>query len=258
MPYGSSAWGTSPFGSVVPLAISSARATSTHTVSVVLTAPPLAESPITVGDALNPNTWECYTDDGTTVFTILTVRQVSAVEYELRTLQPFKPRTTSHTVRSFGMRDPYGAYITSPYLSSFRGVVMAAGSRPDRLPFDLFNDPIGSDGFGGTLRVGSTGSYDRVYGLEMLKKQIIRRLITMPGNYFHMPVDSFGSDLKTKQKISPSLLPELKTNITRDLQREPNIKSVKVSLTLKKDILLITVSAVTDFGTTETSITAGT
>mgnify|MGYP000876485744 FL=1 len=256
MPYGSSAWGTTPFGSIVPLAISSARATSTHTVLVTLTALPLAESSITTGDAMNPNTWECYTD--TVTFTILSVRKVSNTEYELRTLQAFGAMTVSHTVRSYGMRNPYGVFITSPYTATFRGVVMAAGSRHDRLPFDLFSDPIGVDGFGGTLRVGPTGSYDRVYGTEMLKKQIIRRLITMPASFFHIEAGAFGVDLKMKQKISPSFLPELQTNITRDILREPNIKSAKVSLTLKNDgVLIIKIAAVSDFGTTDVSITAG-
>lgn len=255
MPYGSSAWGTSPFGSWVPLAIVSCKATSTNTIEVTLTAEPLNESPITLGDALNPSSWQCYTD--TNSFTILAVRKVSNLVYELRTLQKLKNRTITHTVRTYTLRDPIGIYVTAPYSANCLGVV-AVLSNDYTMSYDLHSDPIGADGFGGTLRVGPSGSYDRVYGSEMLKKLIIRRLITHPGSYFHIPREGYGTDLGIKQTINASKLPELQQLITRNVLLEPNVTDVKVSLKLQKDgILVIGIKASADFGPVDVSIRAG-
>ena len=101
--WGLGTWGLGPWGGLAGLgggilSFVSAYATSTNTVLVQLAAPPLAQSAVGVGDALNPVTWSVVQDDTGFVFTVIAVLEVAPDMFELRTLEKLGSWLSTHTV----------------------------------------------------------------------------------------------------------------------------------------------------------------
>lgn len=258
MTYGTSPYGTSSYGGGTVLSILSCRATSTHTVLVELAAPALAESAIGDGDALNPASWFVRKTDLSFTHTVMATRSVSSTEFELRTLEPLFAWVVSHTAGSPFLRMPSGLLITSPRSATFRGVIDELDREMNPLRrYDLANHPLGGETVGGTLRVSSGGSYAREYGLDIVRKMVIRRILTAPGAYFFIPPADFGADLRIGGLVSPSLLPQLRASLELELLKEPDTTEAHVSLTLQGGVLIIKANVKSSIGAqTPVTITA--
>ena len=63
-------------------------------------------------------------------------------------------------------------------------------------------DPLGA--IGGSLRIGADGDYVADEGTELMKKLILRRLLTPKGAFFHLP--DYGYGLAVKEP-TPAYLP---------------------------------------------------
>jgi hypothetical protein len=105
---------------------------------------------------------------------------------------------------------------------------------------DLQNRPVlesGGIGFGGTLVIDHGGDYAFMSGADLVKKLIHRRLVSRPGDFFHLP--GYGIGLREKEPISPGELVRLKRNIETQISKEPEVDQCLATLTLSSDGYLI-------------------
>lgn len=110
-----------------PLAVTKALAIATNTVQVTLSAPPLAQSPIVAGDALNPATWLVLRTDTNAGFNVMTVVQVSPTVFNVIIFDRFASALVQHQVSAPTMIDPFGNVVGSTVASAiFQGVVADA------------------------------------------------------------------------------------------------------------------------------------
>lgn len=241
MPFGTSPYGTSSYGGGTVLSVLSCRATSTHTVLVELAAPPLAESAIGEGDALNPASWFVRLADLSFTHTVMAVRKVSVSEFELRTLEPLRNWLTVHEAGAPLLRMASGLLITAPRSATFLGVVVEGDRAVNPLHrYDFANNPTGGSTVGGALKVNSGGTYARDSGTSLVRKMVIRRLLTMPGSYFSIAPEDFGADLRIGGLFNPSSLPQLKASLERELLKEPDTTEAVVSLVYQQGVITIT------------------
>lgn len=241
-------WGTNP-----TLFLQSAVATTTHSVTVTLSQPVRARSPIAPGDPLNPRTWTVTRVDNSAVYTVIGVLKLTSRRFMVFLRTALSSYNRTHRVRAVDLVSETGILVSSPYEADFRGVLPSTAiSEPDG-PFDLRTTDI----IGGGLATNENGGYQRIYGDDVIKKMVYRRLSTMPGTYFHLEETEFGVGLKTKEVLRGSNLPALKVKIDQELLREPGVLGVTTELSLSKDGTLVLKAKIrTASGTSETTIQA--
>jgi len=96
---------------------------------------------------------------------------------------------------------------------------------------------------GGTLNVNSAGDYQTMGGVELVRKLIIRRLTTRPGEFFHLP--DYGFPFQTADVVRPVELVKLRAALREAVKREPEVKDAGVGLSLDSanGVLTVTVRA---------------
>lgn len=249
-PSGEAPWGGGGGGGGGSVSISNALATSPHTVLVGATGALRAVATLGSGDALNPASWAVTRADTGASFTVLAVRYVDATNVELYLLEPLGPFGVTHTATAVGVYDATGALLVAPLSADFAGMTVAAASAngPARGVIDLRNDAVGS-GLAGVLRTASNGDYDTHGGTELLRKLILRRLTTRPGEFAHLDPDTYGVGLVPKQPLPTRDLLALQQTIERQVQREAEIDAADAQLSLARDgTLTVTVRVRTRAG----------
>lgn len=241
--WGLDPWGLGPYGSIVsisPLSLVSAIAISTNEVQVTLTQTPLHESVTAPGDALNPTVWSVQRLGTLDFLNVLSVRVVDPVTYVITTLQPFGPHSELHRVSSITLLSEFGEPITGSTSADFYGLlgqdlasaVIAAQNR-NALTKDIANPPtpvVVPSAAGGTLQISTDGDYKVESGLPLLRKLIIRRLISQKGEFFHLP--DYGVGLAVKGILGAADLIQLRAEIERQVLREPEVAEVNATLIL--------------------------
>lgn len=253
MSWGLGMWGLDVWGTDPNLYFSSAVAVTTHSVLVTLSNDAVSDSPIAPGDALNPRSWEVSRTDNSYTWTVIGVLEYAARRYQLFLRTALQSVNRAHKVRSTTLRTPAGLLISAPYEVNFWGV----------FPTTAINEPVGPSDFlttdvlYGGLQTTEAGSYARIWGDDVIKKMVYRRLTTMPGSYFHIPEGDFGVGLKIKEPIRGSSLPALKVRIEMELLKEPGVIGAKVGLeSIAGGGLTIRAKVQTQGSVTETTVTA--
>jgi hypothetical protein len=250
--WGLDPYGTGVFGSAVAgegVALAHALAISTHEVEVTLTAEPLHSSAATPGDALNPATWAVQRLDTTAFLHVISVAPTSPRSYVATVLEPLGPAAILHRISSSTLLDASGGLLRTPRHQDFYGTTEAAIATASARAItrktdarDLFNSPALLDGEGGTLRVTSGGDYAEMSGAALVRKLILRRLTTAPGEFFHMP--SYGVGLKGREPIRAGGMSALKTEIERQVLQEPEVAAAQASLLLDSSgVFTVTIKA---------------
>lgn len=247
--WGTGSWGTGSWGGTTDLTVVRAVARSTHEVEVRLSRTPKALTPLALGDALQPASWRVYRADATPL-TILAVRPIDDTNYRLILATELGGWLETHTLSAIGLTTPEGLHMVPPETATFRGVTTAGMNRPLG-HFDLSNG-IGE----GSLRVNASGGYERVYGVDLIRKMVLRRLTTMPGSFFHIAPEDFGVGLKVKEPLKASSLLSLKRQIEEEIKREPGVTSAAVALGLSGGVLSIRAKIGTTEGVIETTVQA--
>lgn len=223
-----SVWG---LGVVSVLYIVGAYPTTIRSLVVELSTPPRALSAGTTGDALNPSTWTVTKPDGVQL-PVFAVRRRSAQVFELLLGRPLGPEQGEvvHTITSVGLL-AIPATSAMQVTQEFAGLaeVVAVGTQDGVVDFANPPFPDGSR-LGGTFLVDDSGGYAMDGGEEFLRKIIIRRLQTMPGEFFHMP--DYGLGLRLKEPLQAGDLLKLKRAADLQLLREPEFSEVRTSLVL--------------------------
>jgi hypothetical protein len=246
--------GLLPYGdatSGIGAALLKALAISTHEVDVTVTNLVQDNSPFLDGDALNPATWSIQRLDSNAFLNVVSVTQVGTYTYRLLCLEEFGPVTVTHRASSTTLKDAAGALLNTPRNVNFLGLLDATQLTPEtRLDAhssavrDLANPQVPSqEWFAGTLQLTAAGDYQLESGKQLVRKLILRRLISTPGDFFHLP--SYGIGFRVKQPIPAANLGALKTRIEKQLLQEPELEQVNVALTLASNgVLTVTVRAI--------------
>jgi hypothetical protein len=233
-PYGLSSWG---FGATASAAVDDVLCIATTVVRVYLSVEPQHSNYAILGDALNPLSWVITDPKGNNV-QVAGVNIIDDTTYELVTLVPLTGSADVFTL-TWNLLDPSG----SPFLpgdSPFYGMTATISSAQQEIPGDLLNPQV-SDSANGTLVVGASGDYENEHGAALLRKLIIRRLTSTPGDYFFMP--QYGVGVRLKEPVPLSDLASLRKNIEVNLRKEPELLNCRVRLRLdeSKGILFISV-----------------
>lgn len=249
--FGTGEWGLDGWGGLDPnLHVVHAYAISTHEIVVELSKPPLDRTPFLVGDARNIGSWEVSIP---ATSELLPVAHVSAfqrpLQWIVRTQQQLPNSLVIVRVRGTSLKDAALGIIGTPDFADLAGVTELDTSTPDKVTAkrlgarDLQNLPapgISDSSVSGTLVIAG-GDYSLVDGAELLKKLITRRLLTTPGEFFHLP--TYGVGLRVKEPLSGGDLVTLKATIERQLLEEPDLAVVKVSISQRAEVLTCTVLA---------------
>ena len=229
--WGLGPWGLGTFGGLPGLLnVVSALAITTRTVRVTLSETPIAVSATTPGDALDPNTWSVTRLDTGFVFTIASVDQVDATTFDIFLVQALGPANVQHQVGSTTLQKPTGALISSPYYAFFSGLVASRQAGTVATQRDLANPPApsGLNSVGGTLVMDASGDYKLVSGAALLKKLILRRLTTRPGEFAHLP--NYGLGFAIKEPLRAVDLITLRGDVEAQVLLEPDVAAANVLL----------------------------
>lgn len=230
----------------VGTSIVAARALATHEVAVTLSAEPMHSSNLVPGDALNPATWTVQRLDTAEFLHVVNAVPISPVEYGVITLEGFAGVDVLHTVSSATLLDPIGELLHTPKSADFYGVLdenevtsaarLARGRVTSRDVSNYHTPTPANSLFGGTLAINAAGDYESMSGAPLVKKLLIRRLISKPRDFFHLP--DYGVGLRDKEPIPAGNLGKLRAEIDRQARLEPEVSDVAVGLTLSNQGVL--------------------
>jgi len=245
-PFGPSQWGSG----IVPVSMVTAYAISTRQVYVLFSGALQARSGVLKGDALNPGTWKVVRLDTNAVVPMVGVRLRSPSEVVVTCLDPLPPFTDFATISAPELKDAAGTLISLPRDMTFAGLTEAAISTPEKIVQgatvqhrDLLNYAainLGVQG-GGTLVVAG-GDYVNQSGVDLIRKLVLRRILTTPGDFFWLP--EYGVGLRVKEPIPAGDVVKLRAAIERQVSLEPEVTNVKASVTQSANLLTVIVSVV--------------
>jgi hypothetical protein len=249
--WGFNRFGVSPYGDSITsagLSLVSAYAITTHSLRVRLSGIPLHQSAWTRGDATNPCTWTIQRQSDSTYLHPIGVTPISSTEYEIITFEALGTYRDAYRVSSDALLDVAKHSLIAPKSADFYGLLGASEATDNAKiaarrsqSVDLANRFTPTGGLDGTLTITSSGDYGNSTGVELEKKLLLRRLVSSPGDFFHLP--NYGCDWKVKDLIRINELNQRKTATEKQLSQEPNLENVSVSLSLGNNMLQINVSA---------------
>ena len=239
--WGLGGWGLGSFGlglGPVPFTISGAYASSTRSVHVTLT------RPANLASALSPTTWTVKRLDTNQYLTVVSVVAGTLdQEFDIYTIERFPAYPIQLEVRAETLLSATLSPIVAPKFAILYGLAASVSPNSPKV-VDLENPQFElPDRIAGTLRVDDSGDYVNQSGVPFLRKLIIRRLMTTPGGFFHLP--DYGIGIRLKEPLPGGDLVKLRTEIQRQVLLEPEFDSAKVSIALATNgVLTITVTAV--------------
>ena len=103
------------------------------------------------------------------------------------------------------------------------------------------------DFFEGRYLLDAKADLDVHAGAEFLKKRIIRRLISRPGGFFHLP--TYGVGLTVKEPFNATRLAQLRGEILRQIRQEEDVEDLSVDVaSTAPGVLIIKIRARTARG----------
>lgn len=113
------------------------------------------------------------------------------------------------------------------------------GGSPSVTPTLVAQNAIGAETFGtdiffnGSTLISPSGDYTTVSGVENLRRSILRRMITAPGEYKLNPTYGVGLPVYIKKPMTQSNLDQISNRIKDNLSRDPRIDQV-ITLDVQK------------------------
>ena len=93
----------------------------------------------------------------------------------------------------------------------------------------------------GALQIDAGGDYVLQQGTALVRKLVIRRLITRPGDFYHLP--DYGLGLRIKEPV-PGEIITLRGEIERQVELEPDVEAALATLSFSGNVLTIQVKVV--------------
>jgi len=254
---GSGGFGSMPFGSATSgsMAIGTARAITANSVLVTYT-----------GTISNTNPWSSLSPLFASNWTLVAVDPLDAV---IRLAQTVVPSGAQAFIVFFdGILTPgavYEIHLSTPDViisgcdtACFTAVLIhPTAVRTDERSDDGFIRDIGNPAtFRDSLPLQSPASYqitdtgdlalDRD-GAAGLRKRILRRLTSSPGDYFHLGDYGLGAEIKTL--LTPDVVRRIQSRATAQVKKEPEVVGATVVVgALAQNVLTLTVRVVTKAG----------
>lgn len=238
MSWGVQQWGGGQWGAGgASVTVDTANAIATKVVRIGMTGVPLVGVATRTGDALNKATWTIWRTDTLDVFTVVQVDYVDDVTYDITVVENFGPVNVLHQVSALPMLTPALIPIDLPASATFYGLEAAETSvrQPDET-IDFTNFPAPVNPPGGTLQISGAGDYKTEGGEQLVRKLIIRRLTTAPGEFFHLP--NYGLGLRVKEPLPIADLRKLKAAINEAVQAEREVIAVDTALEVSGETLI--------------------
>lgn len=238
-----SGWGTSEYG-LAPYGVGNAFlpvdeggrtfAAGDRIVRVRLSFQALAGDSTRAGDATNPLTWEVLSVGTGRVLTPLSVRQLDTYTFEILTLQLLDPSKTDMQLRTTSLKAADGGPVGTLQWT-FPGSTLVSNVNPQTKTTaaalamrDIANPQTPNSPVGGTLQITSAGDYKSVTGEALIRKLIIRRLISKRGDFFHLP--QYGAGLRVKDTMANVDLRKLSKELEAQIKFEPEVEAAAVGL----------------------------
>lgn len=232
--FGTSTWG----GISVTTQLLDAVPLGPRLVAAKLEGEPLQSSQYVVGDALCVNTWTITRPDRVSPLFITGVHKVSGTEFRLQLADTLGDDSVTHTLSAQQLRSKSGLLAVYPRDITFAGppyqAVVPSPTIAD--PIDLKGQSSYQNGAPGGLSVGADGDYDEESGAPLIRKLILRRLLTPKGAFYHLP--NYGFGLRPKMFLRPSQLQLLKSAMREEIVRERGVANADLSLRLSREGVL--------------------
>jgi hypothetical protein len=238
------------------IAFHEAHAIATNIVRLTLTGPAMHTSATAPGDAINPATWTIQRMDNLAYINAVYVKPVTPNIYDITCLQPFGTNAVQLTISTITLLDVNGVVCVPPRHANFAGIQneddvnpVARAAINRQVGRDIANPPTPRTDLGvvgGTMLVKG-GDYQSVTGVDLVRKLILRRIITMPGEFFHLP--DYGLGIGEKEPMTTSALLKLKSRAEKQIRKETEVVDAAVSITsMSNGTLILQVRAKTKGG----------
>lgn len=231
--WGESGWGTG-LEAISGLGAGRAYSVGDRVVRVELPFEPQHADSSVFGDATNPKTWRITADNTGRIITPMSVATINRYTYEILTLQLLESAAYTMTLDAEALLLRGGA-VLAPLSWQFQGSQLVSNTTNQAKTTaaglalrDVANPQTPNSPVGGTLQITAGGDYKPVTGEALVRKLIIRRLISKKGDFFHLP--NYGAGLRVKDVIATTDMRKLATEIERQVQLEPEVEAAAVSL----------------------------
>lgn len=226
--------------------VEGAYATSSRTFNVVFSTRPQVQSPINLADASNVKNLiltNLTTGAVTPLFGAAATSDVLVVAYVMSAGFEFAP--DGYRVACSNIAGYLGETLVDPKIADFSPLVATQVPVQLRRPLiDLLNPQTSGEQINGGLVHGADGDYLKEGDVQLLKKLIIRRIITAVGEFYHLAGTNYGFGLSVKATVVPSDLVALRTALQLAVATEPGVSRVSVGLELAPSgVLTISVNA---------------
>lgn len=226
-----------PMGGGGDLHVLGARAVTSQTVRVALSAEPRHFSPASVTDALNPSNYVFSVDSGIATAPLpVGAGNVQSgpllgipdaawgvdVQVDRALVQGIVYRVTLRNAQGRA-GEPLGSPVSAP----FSGVSKLTIKR--QLPRKVDLTDVANSPFGGTYSVDDSGDLGIEGGLQGLRKRALRRASTPKNGFSHLP--GYGTFLKLKKNFTQPQVNELRNDLRIQLLQEPEVADAAVSVT---------------------------
>ena len=214
---------------VAPLYLVSTVATTTRSVRVVFSTVPVFGSYISgLGDAANPDNWDVTNVDTGASLRVVFVESIDSVTVALYTLLPFDASTSTYRVTAMHLLSDAGLPLTAPNALDFLGAPWVHLGAIQQDLVDIQNPAVPSTSTG-ALFVGSDGDYAVETGDALVRKLILRRVITVTGGFRFNP--AYGVGLPEKVTYTVAGLVKLRAEVEKQVLQEPEVSAVSATIT---------------------------
>jgi hypothetical protein len=236
--YGIDAFGTAAFG--IALATGSFEiedifAVSERAIRMTLTYQAGDFSATKGGSVFNPTMYtvtDLTTGVSQVVLGVAMVEDSAMRQFDIVTLQKHSPYPGMMRIAVGSILDDTGRTLGGVRTRDVEGCTTLAGRYGVRQePADIRNSPVNGTTLDSILSVTPGGDLDTETGSELLKKMILRRLVTSPGEFTHLRNKAFGVGLRVKEIMRVSDLIALRVLVEREVLQEPDVDTVNATVT---------------------------
>lgn len=216
----------------------SAHATSSKTYVVQFSQPPEISSPIGPNDAANIGLVELVRLDTGAIIPLLAAGPVpgqpTLVEFLL--LGVFTSAQITYETRHTDLITIFGEPLVDPKTAQFDGMPQQQLLRErTQALIDYYNPQAEDNLINGGLVVGTDADYEFEAGASLMRKLIIRRVVTAQDEFFHLSDREYGLGVQPKLTYTEADLIQFKRQLEREVQKEPEVSRSVVSLSLSAD-----------------------
>ena len=117
---------------------------------------------------------------------------------------------------------------SEPDLLTQAGITNKASRFDIANPYTLSNAANGSEAQLSTYQIDATGDVANDTGIDYLRKRVIRRAVTLQGEFFHLPQYGFGQPLKGLLTLAQ--LQRMRSLAIQQTKPEPDVRTVAVTV----------------------------